>query len=365
MPQTWTDDYVFMSPGYRVEAMLGGEGALQDGETWCLVAARFLQYTEGSDDPFTESPTSPLVPPTAEEVLTRFDTDGDLVAIVNVTASAGEATTTSLPDYGAVTALAPSMDLGGVDIADRCAEAALVRDPEQIDQAAVLQVGFWTTDDPDPCDCEGYNVNCNNFEYTDRDRYPFDRDLPLDAIEHWRVQASFDGHPFHIHINPYVVCPQPNVFDPMPFPHWRDTYLVNVDRKIDLITQNRAFTGPYVFHCHKLTHEDHGMMEVIRVCDPEEDASCGQYSWRACDDDDLHCLQGLAATDCALEASSTVEAGLCVGMLGGPAGICGDNACVSDDDCPDSDACEDNVCVPAPCPSPCLPGDECVHGVCQ
>lgn len=345
LPETFEHEYVFMSPGYRVEAMLGGEGTLAHGETWCLVAARFLQ--EGDDsDPFTEQPMAPPEPPTPADIFARFASDGDVVAILNVSNDAGPATTTTLPDYAAVTALAPSLELGGVDIEQRCADAAALSDPTQLDQAAILQVGFFTnpTDDPDPCDCEPYNVNCHNFEFTDRAVRPFDRDLPLDAVEHWRLQASFDGHPFHIHINPFIVCPNDNVFDPLPFPHWRDTYLINIDRKVDVITQNRAFTGPFVFHCHKLTHEDHGMMELIRVCDPAEDPSCGDYAWRECPADDLQCIKSLAATDCALASANTVEAGACMIGLGSPMGVCGPNACLETADCGPLAMCEDNVC---------------------
>ena len=29
------------------------------------------------------------------------------------------------------------------------------------------------------------------------------------------------------------------------------------------------FTGKFVFHCHVLHHEDHGMMSVVEVVDPE------------------------------------------------------------------------------------------------
>ncbi|MFV8750931.1 multicopper oxidase family protein [Nannocystaceae bacterium ST9] len=345
LPETFADDYVFMSPGYRVEAMLGGEGRLAQGDTWCLVAARFLQDPEGGG--FPDQPVAPQDPPSRSDIFTRFDTDGDVVAILNVSESAGPATTTTLPDYAAIAALAPPVEFEGVDVEQACADAVAAEDPATIDQAAVLQVGFFTADEPDPCDCPNYNVNCHNFEQTDRTKRPFDRDLPLDAVEHWRVEASFDGHPFHIHINPYVVCPKgDDIFDPLPFPHWRDTYLVNLDREVDLITQNRAFTGSFVFHCHKLTHEDHGMMELIRVCDPAEDPTCGDNGWRECSPDDLECVQALAATDCAL-SGSTLQAAACIAALGSPLGVCGPNACSGDADCGGpTPNCVDNVCSP-------------------
>ncbi len=346
LPQPFEHDYIFMSPGYRVEAMLGGAGTLADGETWCLVAARFLQDSTTPGDPFNEQPHAPDGEIEPSDVFARFSSDGEVVAILNVAQSYGEATTKTLPDYAAVGELAPSLTLDGVPAEERCATAAAITAPEDIDQAAVLQVGFWTLDDPDPCGCEPYNVNCHNFEYTDRTKRPFDRDMPLDAVEHWRIAASTDGHPFHIHINPYIACPSDDeVFDPLPFPHWRDTYLVNLDRKIDILTQNKSYTGSFVFHCHKLTHEDDGMMQLIRVCDPSEDATCGDYGWRSCPVDDLECIQALAATDCALTAPNQVAAGACVMSLGGPNGVCGANACVNSSECAPPGSCVDNVCV--------------------
>ncbi len=343
LPQTFTADTWFMSSGYRVEAILGGAGQLRHGETWCLVAARFLQ-SEGEDG-HTGEPTSPDRAPTAEEIQEMLEL-GDLVAILNVTEARGPATETRRPSEAAIAATAPSTTIEGISAEARCAAAAAVTDPEDIDQVAVLQVGFFTADEPDPCDCANYNVNCKNFEETDRERYPYDRDLILDRVEHWRVASSVDGHPFHIHINPYIVCPQDNVFDPLPFPHWRDTYLINLDRKVDLITQNRAFTGSYVFHCHKLTHEDHGMMQLVRTCDPAEDPTCGDYGWRQCETGDLDCVQSLAATDCAIGGDTAAELLTCLAGLGGPFGVCGANACGSDADCRLGRRCVDYVCSP-------------------
>ena len=286
---------------------------------------------------------SPDEEPSEEHVQDMLSV-GSLVGILNVTTSAGAASETVPPTDADLAAVAPSTTLDGIDAESRCDAAAAVEEADQIDQVAVLQVGAWTVDDPDPCECDNYNVNCRNFGDVDRSLYPYDRDLPLDAIEAWRVQASTDGHPFHIHINPFLACPQDNPFDPVPFPHWRDTYLVNLDRKVDLVTQYRKFTGAFVFHCHKLTHEDEGMMQIMRVCDPASDPTCGTYNWRYCEEGDLACIQALAETDCAVESDSLTEVAACVTALGGPGGVCGANACSSDDDCAPFQSCTDNVC---------------------
>ncbi|MFT4625516.1 MAG: L-ascorbate oxidase [Myxococcota bacterium] len=337
LPEPYPSDYVFASPGYRVEAVVGGDDVV-DGDTWCLVARRALQ--DGGGDPL-----SPPDAPSVDDIFELLEA-GDVTAVLNVAATYGTATATVLPTPDALAAVAPVTTLQGRSAQEVCDEAALVDAPADMDQGAVLQVGFWTADIPDPCGCDNYNINCRNFETVDRSRYPVDRDLPLGAVEHWRLRASVDGHPFHIHVNPFIACPSDNVFDPVPFPRWRDTYLVNLDREVDLLTEYATHTGTFVTHCHKLTHEDDGMMQLLRVCDPATDPTCGDNHWRACDPDDLACVPALAMTDCALATASDVESAACVADLGGPAGVCGDNGCVGDEDCGFPLRCVDHVCAP-------------------
>lgn len=320
--------YVFLSPGYRVDAMLDGS-ALQDGDTLCVMAARFLQ----EDTTGTTDTVGIMKPPTLDDLL-RATTNGDLLAILNVTKSAGEPTETKMPDLAAVAGHAPGMMLQGgkVDALAKCAEAQAVRDVEKIDQVSALWTIFYKNQGLDFCACQDHNLNCKNFESTDRKRYPWDRVLTLGKVDHWRLVSGFDGHPFHIHINPYLVCPLPpagsphpntkgRIFEP-PFAHWRDTYLVNLDRTVDFLTEYRAFTGSYVYHCHKLTHEDHGMMELIKVCDPGVescDTLCagGRCAWNACADGDGDCLRQVTGAKCMFDPRWCPEAArLCASAKG-------------------------------------------------
>ncbi len=317
----YAPDWIFMSPGYRVEALLDGN-ELADGDTLCVMSGRFLQEdTTGQ----TEEGVGITKLPTPEEILEKAS-NGDLVAIVNVTKAAGPPAETKMPDLAVVAQESPSLMLqgGALDGLARCEEAKAEKTTE-VDQLSALWMLFYNTDSPDGCACPDHNINCKNFEHTDREKYPYDRVLTKGAVDHWRVVSGFDGHPFHIHINPFLVCPLPpegspdpntksRIFEP-PFAHWRDTYLVNLDRTLDALVEYRAFTGAFVYHCHKLNHEDHGMMELLRVCDPAAEdcdqlCSGGACQWDTCAPGDDNCLRQLTATECLFDPTKCPEAAL-------------------------------------------------------
>ncbi len=383
--------YLFMAPGYRVETLLDGS-ALAHGDTLCLMAGRFLQEDTTGE---TDEPVGITELPTADEIL-QATTNGDLIAIVNVTNAAGAPTETQMPNLEDIAAESPTMMLqgGDTDALALCADVKPIQDTAEIDQLNFMWPLFYNNEGFDACGCPDHNLNCKNFEYTDREKYPYDRVLTKGAVDHWRLLSGFDGHPFHIHINPFLVCPiegddDPNakglLFEP-PFAHWRDTYLVNLDRQVDVVTEYRAFTGSFVYHCHKLNHEDHGMMELLRVCDPDTedcDTLCNgePCGWRECNDSDENCIRALVATECLLDPAKCPDAAIrcqtCDADKSCPAAAhCGEDVhtdgelhclpgCMEDTDCAILDACDMGVCVPAPCAPPCGPGSMCVHGVCD
>ncbi|HRE88133.1 MAG TPA: multicopper oxidase domain-containing protein [Myxococcota bacterium] len=388
--------YLFMSPGYRIDTLLDGSD-LEDGDTLCVMSARFLQEdTSGT----TNQAVGILTPPTPDQLLQALG-NGDLITIVNVAESAGTASQTTMPDLGAIAALAPPITLqdGAVDGLEKCAEVAAITDPDAIDQFAAFWMIFVETEGFDECGCRDHNINCKNFEWTNRQRYPYDRVLELGKVDHWRLISGFDGHPFHIHINPFLVCPLPpagsthpnaagRLFEP-PFAHWRDTYLVNLARTVDVLTEYRAFTGSFVYHCHKLNHEDHGMMELIRVCDPSKE-NCGELcdgrpcGWNVCAEGDTECEKQLTGAKCFIDPSSCPEMLVRCKSCEEDSSSCPPESycdtateftdglqrcvpgCKSDSDCPVTAKCDIGECVPAPpCSPPCGPGSTCQHGACR
>ncbi|MBK8942350.1 MAG: multicopper oxidase domain-containing protein [Polyangiaceae bacterium] len=224
------------------------------------MSGRFLQED-------TTDPTGDALTP--EEIL-QVASNGDLVAIVNVTSAAGTPTETQMPDLDAVAAESPTMMLqgGAVDALARCEEAATISEPSEIEQLSFMWPIFTNQEGFDDCACPDHNLNCKNFETTDRDKYPYDRVLTVGDVDHWRLMSGFDGHPFHIHINPFLVCPVPEDGPTAKEPPVRAAVRPLARHLPGELRprgrrghQYRSYAGSYVYHCHKLTHEDHGMME--------------------------------------------------------------------------------------------------------
>lgn len=103
-------------------------------------------------------------------------------------------------------------------------------------------------------------------------------------FEEWTIyNRTFSDHPFHIHINPFLVTHINGI--PLPQPEYRDTIIVPAAKMADPpndLNINEAtfgsitfrtefdaeFTGSAVMHCHILTHEDVGMMQRIDIIEP-------------------------------------------------------------------------------------------------
>jgi FtsP/CotA-like multicopper oxidase with cupredoxin domain len=91
-----------------------------------------------------------------------------------------------------------------------------------------------------------------------------DISAPLGATEIWEVEnvVSMD-HPFHLHGFSFQVLDRDGV--PEPFPAWKDTVNVPRHSAVRFIVRYTDFPGKWMFHCHILDHEDHGMMGILAV----------------------------------------------------------------------------------------------------
>ncbi len=215
-------DHVFLAPGNRADLMV----TAPDTEgTWCLAY---------------EQRGMPGAP--AETMV---------VAIVDVSSSAGAASG-ALPSDADLDATAlPLLDCSGA-----------------VDGTQPMIFSQQEDELGDPC--EGgppggllFNVNCRTFDPSTP------RVLGVDTLEEWSMNSEGGGaHPFHIHINPFFVC-SGTIEGEALTPHWRDTVWVEESGSdtpsIVARYPTETYTGSFVTHCHKLHHEDQGMMELIRI----------------------------------------------------------------------------------------------------
>ena len=86
----------------------------------------------------------------------------------------------------------------------------------------------------------------------------------LGRTEIWRIENVVGmDHPFHLHGFQFQVLDRGGV--PEPFSSWKDVVNVRKHETVRFIVRYDDFPGDWMFHCHILDHEDHGMMGVLRV----------------------------------------------------------------------------------------------------
>lgn len=106
----------------------------------------------------------------------------------------------------------------------------------------------------------GQNFTINLFHFNPM---VVNQSVPLNSVLEWElVNTSTVGHPFHIHINPFMVVSVNNVAVE---PEWHDTFNIPKGGRIRIRHRFEDFRGLYVLHCHILVHEDLGMMQVVEV----------------------------------------------------------------------------------------------------
>ena len=102
----------------------------------------------------------------------------------------------------------------------------------------------------------------------------------LNSVEEWRfINHNNDEHPIHVHVNDFQVI---EYFDPTtglrtgpdkfsidnanaPAPTMHSDESVIQPGILTIRTRFDEYTGLYVMHCHRLNHEDNGLMALINV----------------------------------------------------------------------------------------------------
>ena len=84
------------------------------------------------------------------------------------------------------------------------------------------------------------------------------------ATEIWEIENVVGmDHPFHLHGFQFQVLDRDGV--PEKYRAWKDMLNIPKHSSARIIVRYDDFPGKWMFHCHILDHEDHGMMGVLEV----------------------------------------------------------------------------------------------------
>jgi FtsP/CotA-like multicopper oxidase with cupredoxin domain len=102
-------------------------------------------------------------------------------------------------------------------------------------------------------------INGKQFEMGSVAFYP-----KLGTTEEWTIQnVTNEEHPFHIHVNDFQVMSVNGVA--IPPLSLQDVVRLPAKGTVVIRIPFTDYLGKFVFHCHILAHEDHGMMAVVDV----------------------------------------------------------------------------------------------------
>jgi FtsP/CotA-like multicopper oxidase with cupredoxin domain len=110
-----------------------------------------------------------------------------------------------------------------------------------------------------------------NGQLFEMDRIDFD--VPADTVERWVFTTNGNApHPVHVHLDPFQIQSRTGGRGQV-FPWeegWKDTVLLEDGETVEILVRfsadpGTAGDGIYLMHCHKLEHEDMGMMLNFRV----------------------------------------------------------------------------------------------------
>ncbi|KNC80804.1 hypothetical protein SARC_06841 [Sphaeroforma arctica JP610] len=105
--------------------------------------------------------------------------------------------------------------------------------------------------------------------------------IELNAFYQWDLSAGevfqegegYPQHPYHQHINHYLITASDHVTDGLLFRKgdFRDTIPLFESTPVGVRFYAADYTGPMMMHCHNLGHEDKGMMAVVGIDEASND----------------------------------------------------------------------------------------------
>jgi FtsP/CotA-like multicopper oxidase with cupredoxin domain len=96
-----------------------------------------------------------------------------------------------------------------------------------------------------------------------------DFQVPFGQVERWRFKTGGNApHPVHVHGASFQVQSRTGGRGNMVFPWeagWKDTVLLQDRETVEVLVRFDGYRGLYLMHCHKLEHEEAGMMANFEV----------------------------------------------------------------------------------------------------
>jgi len=108
----------------------------------------------------------------------------------------------------------------------------------------------------------GTDLTVNNLLYNEANVL---FNLPVGTADTWTVinGMATEGHPFHIHTNSMQIASVTGANPLIPVPYVADTVWIPPNGQVVFQILYKQWRGKTVFHCHKLPHEDQGMMANV------------------------------------------------------------------------------------------------------
>jgi suppressor of ftsI len=134
------------------------------------------------------------------------------------------------------------------------ASVAPDRDLDSAEIATTRDIFFNDVDDEPIFEVNGQEFDPNRI----------DELVQLGTVEEWTIRnVTAEQHPFHIHVDDFQVVSVNG--QPYNAANLQDIVILPAGGEVVIRIPFMDYPGKFVFHCHILFHEDHGMMALVDV----------------------------------------------------------------------------------------------------
>src|SRR5918994_749953 len=128
------------------------------------------------------------------------------------------------------------------------------RDLDSAEIATTRDIFFNDVDDDPIFEIDGQQFDPNRI----------DAQVKLGTVEEWTIRnVTAEQHPFHLHVDDFQVVSVNG--QPYNAANLQDIVVLPAGGEVVIRIPFMDYPGKFVFHCHILFHEDHGMMAVVDV----------------------------------------------------------------------------------------------------